>query len=101
MAMRCFGRGLGFTAETRPLDLMALRAADSAALLWPVHFFLTAVFAAALDDTFLAMTCLPVATVGRTLGGEVSHCAVQRQSALAAQCSLNTPSTARSSAGLI
>src|SRR5713101_7404125 len=64
MAMRCFGRAfdavfdavfngfLGLAAETRPFDLMVLRDEDLAAVLWPAHFFFTAVLAAALDVAF-------------------------------------------------
>ncbi len=64
MAMRCFGRAfdavfeavfngfLGLAAEARPFDLMVLRDEDLAALLWPAHFFFTAVLAAALDVAF-------------------------------------------------
>src|SRR5882757_5621432 len=69
--MRCFGRAFDavlaaafgavfLAAETRPFDLMVLRAADLAALLSPVHFFRTAVLAAGLDAAFcLAIACLP------------------------------------------
>src|SRR6478752_177290 len=71
MAMRCFGRAfaledvlaavLGLTAgRPRPLDLMVLRADDLAVVLWPAHFFFTAVLAAALEVAFcLAIGALP------------------------------------------
>src|SRR6267378_8503218 len=71
MAMRCFGRAfltvLDFAADTRPLDLMVLRAEVLAAPLSPVHFFLTAVFAAALDVAFfcLGMGASPLFDAGR------------------------------------
>src|SRR3954469_18208802 len=127
MAMRCFGRaflaGLAFAAAT-PLafDLMVLRAEDLAAVLWPDHFFFTAGCAAARDATFfLAMGAsffvygerltqnffvgwgkrrVPDITIG------VSACLHGARARLPTlrhlnQCSLNTPSTARSSAGLI
>src|SRR2546423_11940441 len=59
MAMRCFGRaflaGLALAADTRPLDLMVLRAEVLAAVLCPVHFFRTAVLAAALDVAFFCL----------------------------------------------
>src|SRR5882757_8667032 len=71
MAMRCFGRAFDaafdaalavafLAAATRPLDLMVLRAVDLTAPLSPVHFFLTAVLAAALEVAFcLAIAGLP------------------------------------------
>jgi hypothetical protein len=57
MAMHCLGRAFGFAAGAlRALDLIGLRDEDLAALLYPVHFFLTAVCPAALDVVFcLAM----------------------------------------------
>src|SRR3954451_23895797 len=58
MAMVCFGRAfaalfLAFTAgSARPFDLMVFRADDLAAAPRPVHFFFTAVLAAAFDVAF-------------------------------------------------
>src|SRR5882762_3272907 len=82
MAMRCFGRALkvaletlfaalaaafGLAAATRPFDLMVLRAEDLAVVPRPVHFFFTAVLAAAFDVAF----CLAIflASPDRLIGG--------------------------------
>src|SRR5882757_5551317 len=67
MAMRCLGRAFAaafgavfLAAETRPFDVMVLRAAGLAVLLSPVHFFFTAVLAAGLDAAFcFAIVSLP------------------------------------------
>src|SRR3954447_25873118 len=127
MAMRCFGRafltGLAFAAAT-PLafDLMVLRAEDLAAVLWPDHFFFTAGRAAARDATFFfalgasfffycerltqnffvgwAKRSVPTIPSGVSDGGHGARAPLPTLRRLN-QCSLNTPSTARSSAGLI
>src|ERR1700742_3616733 len=98
MAMRCFGRALCAALDTRPLDLIALRAVGFAAVLWPVHFFRTAVLAAGLDTAFLAMACLPVCR--RPRRGRVQGTLPPFRPAaigLESQCKRKTPSTARSS----
>src|SRR3954453_6370863 len=127
MAMRCFGRafltGLAFAADT-PLafDLTVLRAEDLAAGLWPDHFFFTAGCAAARDATFFlamgaslfvcggrltqnffvgwAKRSVPTIASGMSDGGHGARAPLPTLRHLN-QCSLNTPSTARSSAGLI
>jgi hypothetical protein len=71
--MRCFGRAFGFAAGTLlALDLMVLRFEDLAAVLWPAHFFFTAVFAAALDAVFLAMLASRSLMAGRLAQKRIS-----------------------------
>ena len=61
MAMRCFGRAFGLTAfvltadTPRALDVVVLRDEDLAAILWPAHFFRTAVLAAAFEVAFFCL----------------------------------------------
>src|SRR5882757_9280292 len=115
MAMRCLGRAFAaafgavfLAAETRPFDVMVLRAAGLAVLLSPVHFFFTAVLAAGLDAAFcFAIVSLPfldqeklAQTALRWVGKLALGPPNDSQRFLPDQCSRKTPSTARSSAGL-
>jgi len=59
----CSLRAVFLAAETRPFDVMVLRAAGLAVLLSPVHFFFTAVLAAGLDAALcFAIVSLPFLT---------------------------------------
>src|SRR5712664_507038 len=112
MAMRCFGRGRGLAAgSARALSF--LRAVDLAAVLLAVlraaDFFNAAVFAAVRDfgfflaiDVSLSVRCGKVSTNRDSWGGlSGSEPTIQRRTEPVDQCSRNTPSTARNSAGLI
>jgi hypothetical protein len=55
------------SGATRPLDLIFLRAEVFADVLWPAHFFLTAVLAAALVVGFFAIAASLVDLMRRKL----------------------------------
>src|SRR5256886_4953024 len=113
MAMRCFGRERLVGATTRPLLLIFFRAVGlafvlalvSAAALRAGDFFSAAVLAAAREPDvllavffgfllcFLAIGVLPFRFLSERLA-QFALCGCD-------QCSRKTPSTARSSAGLI
>src|SRR6476660_4789417 len=101
MAMRCSGRAR-FAAGTprafvlRSLALMVFRAVDLPAVLRGGDFFSAAVRTAARDvGFFLAIDLLPLSCSG----GAVST--FRGSQGGLDECGLDTPSTARSSAGLI